>query len=324
MNPDIHRLLDEAFAGVEMTPEAQDLKEEVRANLVARADDLEASGVAPGEAARRAIAELGDVRELLDDPDDLADVTGPGSAAGASGSAGRGDPARSGAGRTASPYGYAALALRNRVRPKPGFVVRVVVWAVMIVAGVTVATLGATGVLPLVTGPIILALGVASTGLGLLVSDSLQQETTTNHPMPQYRAAGYGAASLLALFGLGFAGLVGLQALPIWCVVFAALGVIASIILYAFLGASQTNRHKAWTRVARDTMPPNRFDEHPEVAARFGIYSAVIWIVTFVIIAVLVFTVGWWWAPVAFVGGLAAMLLLLARMLFGHSDDSER
>ena len=36
MNSDIHRLLDEAFAGIEMTPDAQDLKEEVRANLVAR------------------------------------------------------------------------------------------------------------------------------------------------------------------------------------------------------------------------------------------------------------------------------------------------
>ena len=66
MNTDIHRLLDEAFAGVEMTPDAQDLKEEVRANLVARVDELEASGRSSSDAARQAIAELGDVRELLD------------------------------------------------------------------------------------------------------------------------------------------------------------------------------------------------------------------------------------------------------------------
>ena len=66
MNIHIHRLLDEAFAGVEQTPEAQDLKEEVRANLVARVDELEGSGRSPEDAARTAIAELGDVRALLD------------------------------------------------------------------------------------------------------------------------------------------------------------------------------------------------------------------------------------------------------------------
>ncbi|GAB3799987.1 hypothetical protein GCM10028798_13830 [Humibacter antri] len=306
MNTDIHRLLDEAFAGVEMTPEAQDLKEEVRANLVARVDDLEASGASPHEAAERAVAEIGDVRELLDEADAAV------------------DPATTIASRTRpAQYGYASLAQRNRVRPKPGFVVRTVLWSALLAVGVTLCTLGATGVLPLSAGPIIALLGAASTGLGMLVGDTLSQETTTNHPMPQNRAGGYALASFLTLYGLGFAGLVVLQALPIWCIVFAALGVIAAIVLFAFLGATQTNRHKAWTMAARNTMPPDRFEQHPEVAARFGIYTAVIWLLTFVIIAVLVFTVGWWWAPVAFVGGLAAMMLLLARMLFGRTDDSD-
>ena len=35
-NPNIHRYLDEAFAGIAMTPEIQDLKEEIRGNLAAR------------------------------------------------------------------------------------------------------------------------------------------------------------------------------------------------------------------------------------------------------------------------------------------------
>ena len=42
-----------------------------------------------------------------------------------------------------------------------------------------------------------------------------------------------------------------------------------------------------------------------------------IWTVTFAVIVVLVFTVGWWWAPLAFVGGFALMMLVLARMMFG-------
>ena len=70
----------------------------------------------------------------------------------------------------------------------------------------TLAILGATDVLPLPIGPIIGLLGFASTGLGLVVGDSLSQETTTNHPMPPTRAGGYFLATLLGTYGLGFAG----------------------------------------------------------------------------------------------------------------------
>lgn len=299
MTTDIHRLLDEAFAGVEMTPEVQDLKEEVRANLRARAAELEAAGATPGDAARAAVRELGDVRELVGEESDAAPSAGT--------------------------VSYAALQQRHHVRPKVGFVVRAVVWSLAAVVGIVVGLLAATGVIPIVVGPIIGLFGFASTALGLLVGDSLSQETTTNHPMPENRAGGYAAATFLAAYGIAFAGLVALGQLPVWCVVFAALGVIASIILFAFLGASQTNRHKAWVRQAQHDASHvgNRFEEEPETAARFGMYTAVIWTVTFAVIVVLVLTVGWWWAPLAFVGGFAAMLLLLARMMFGPKKDAE-
>lgn len=289
-NTDIHRLLDEAFGGITMTPDAQDLKEEVRANLIARAAELEAGGRTPGDAARQAIAELGDVRDLLDES---MDASAP------------------------APFeSYATLQQRYRVKPKAGYVVRAVVWSLGAVVGIVLGVLGATGVLPLVIGPVIGLFGMASTGLGLLVGDSLHQETTTNHPMPENRAGGFAAATFLAAYGVAFGFMVAVGALPVWCVVFAALGVIAAIILFAFLGATQTNRHKAWTRQALAKEPANRFEREPETAARFGIYTVAIWLVTFAVIAVLVFTVGWWWAPVAFAGGFALMMLVLARMLF--------
>src|SRR5262245_47530340 len=92
---DIHRLLDEAFAGIDVTPEIQDLKEEMRANLVARAAELEGAGLAPPEAARQAMAELGDVRSVIDEVEPA--------------SAGRGPDW-----------------LRHRVRPRPRYVLRTV------------------------------------------------------------------------------------------------------------------------------------------------------------------------------------------------------
>ena len=297
MNIDIHRLLDEAFLGIEMTPDAQDLKEEVRANLMARADELEAAGATPSDAAHQAVAELGDVRELLEETTDAAPS------------------------RASDPY--TALVQRHHVRPNPGFVVRAVVWSIVAVVGTTLAILGASGVIPLPLGPQIGLFGMASTGLALLVGDSLSQETTTNHPMPQNRAAGYFLATLLGAYGLGFVALVAFGSMPVWGIVFAALGVIASIILFSFLGATQTNRHKAWTRQLAAATPPNRFEREPETAARFGVYTAAIWLVTFAVIAVLVFTVGWWWAPIAFVGGCALMMLLLARMMFAPEKKSD-
>src|SRR5690606_16487130 len=116
-----------------------------------------------------------------------------------------------------------------------------------------------------------------------IVGDSLAHETTTNHPMPTLRASGYFLASLLAVYGIGTSGLIALGALPLWAIALAALGVVAAIILFAFLGAAQTNRRKAWARalLGEQHARRSRFEEEPETAARFGIYTSVIWMVSF-------------------------------------------
>jgi MFS family permease len=291
---DVHRLLDEAFSGIEMTPESQDLKEEIRGNLLARAAELETAGESPADAARNAIAELGDVHELLDAP----------------GSVSR--PER---------VGWDAAFQQHRVRPKPAFVVGVVVAALAATIALILAMLGATAVLPLPIGVVIGMLGVGASGAAWIVGDSLAHETTINHPMPSNRAGGYFLATFLSVYGLGFGGLVALGALPVWAVVFAVLGVVAGIILFAFLGATQTNRHKAWVRAMRRELPAttNRFDEEPETAARFGIYTMVIWVAAFAVFVVLSFTVGWAWSWLALLGGFVVMMVTLARMLFRAS-----
>ncbi|QIG39749.1 hypothetical protein G5T42_09830 [Microbacterium sp. 4R-513] len=299
MNTDIHRLLDEAFQGVEMTPDAQDLKEEVRANLVARVDELEASGVSPSVAAQRAIAELGDVRELLGETDASARP-----AAGSSGaSSGRETPQ--------------AAFLRHRVRPKSGFVVRTVALSIVAAIALVVLVLGVFAIVP--AGMVgLIALGLAfSAPLGFVTADALRQETTTNHPLPTGRAVGFGAATFGVLEGLALGAVFAVYVEAVWLVVLAALLFVASVVLFSWLGATQTNRKKAWTRTAWDHEVSNRFEDEPETAARFGIYTAVIWIITFAVIVLLVFTVGWWWAPLAFVGGFAVMMLVLANMMFG-------
>lgn len=307
---DIHRLLDEAFSGIEMTPETQDLKEEVRANLLARVADLEASGTASTDAAHQAIDELGDVREFV--------------------GAAVGDTARGASAGDRGSYrstSQAAAYAVGRVRPKPAFIVGIVIASLAATAGLVLGALSATGVLPLPLGPAMLLLGITATGLGWIVGDSLSQETTTNHPMPQRRASGYALATFLTVYGLGVGSLVAFGTLDLWTVVFAALGVVAGVILFSFLGATQTNRHKAWVRqVQREySGVGDRFEREPEVAARFGIYTMVIWVVAFAVFLVLSFTIGWAWSWLALLGGFVAMMLTLARMLFVPSrDDRER
>ncbi|MFD6700888.1 MULTISPECIES: permease prefix domain 1-containing protein [unclassified Microbacterium] len=297
MNTDIHRLLDEAFAGIEMTPAAQDLKEEIRANLAAQVDELVAAGASPAEAARKAVADLGDVRALLED-----------------------DPS---AGPAHAP-GWEALTARNRVRPKPGFVVRAVLLSLVAAAalvGILLVVLLTQPAAPLSVAGFGAVVAVA---LGIVTTDALLQETTTNHPLPAARAVGFGLATGGTLLALGLGGAFALALDQLWLVILAAVLLVGSIALVSYLGATQTNRHKAWTRGAMMQMPPNRFETDPESAARFGIYTAAIWFLTLAVIVVLVFTVGWWWAPVAFVGGLAAMMLLLARMLYAPRSGDRR
>jgi MFS family permease len=295
---DVHRLLDEAFAGIPLTPEVQDLKEEVRANLMARVADLETEGRSPADAARQAVDELGDVRELV----------GESVGAGESGASGPGT------GWSAQNAAYRL----QKVRPRPAFVVRIVIAAIVATAALLLGTLAAFGVLAVPVGVTILLLGIGATGVAWIVGDSVVQETTANHPMPSGRGAAYALATFLTVYGLGFGGLVALAVLPLWGIVFAAVGLVAGVVLFAFLGATQTNRHKAWLRQAqRQHSVPNRFEEEPESAARFGIYTAVIWLVAFALFVVLSFTVGWLWSWLALLGGFVVMMLVLAQMLFG-------
>jgi hypothetical protein len=300
---EIHRLLDEALAGVEATPEVQDLKEEIRANLVARVAEFQADGLDATEAARRAMAELGDLRSVVDETETIAGSVPPWQ--------------------------------RHKVRPAPAYVVRTVVLSLASLGALVLAVVPFARVaLVAVAVQFLAVLALAALG-GAMVGDALRQETTTNYPLPARRAAGYGAASALGLAAIGV-GTLCLRGLALSWLVPAIAAAVAAIVLFALLGATQTNRHKPWvvrlhtevahslhTEVAHSLHTAHhhnhgdRFSDDPAAAARFGLYTVTIWIVALTAFAVLSFTVGWAWSWLALVGGVAAMMLTLARMLFG-------
>lgn len=302
----VHRLLDEAFADVEMTSETQDLKEEIRANLLDRVAELTASGVAPGEAARRAVDELGDVRALVEE------AAGPTAGTWPAG----GPPAVPSA---------AEMVARNRVPRKPSYVAVVVLMSMVLAASVVGTIFAAVALAHRDTGlglPTGAAL-VAGAALGGVVGASLAQETTTNHPMPLGRSALFGAGWGLVLVGclLAFVHLVGARYM--WFAV-DGLALVAGVVLLSYLAATTTNRKKQWVvaEARRHTEAGNRFEEDPNAAARFGIYTIVVWAVTAAAFLAVGLMVGWRWALLPALLGFATHMLILARMLFGQQSKN--
>lgn len=289
----VHRLLDELFAELPATPDALDLKEEIRANLVARASELEEQGRSPEQAARVAVDELGDVRELIADA----------------------PPART----------NAEIAAAHRVRHRPAFVVRTVLIA--IASGISILALwfGGWEAFPLSLSAALGLAGIASAGLGFIIGDALHQETTVHHPMPSRRSVLFGIAGGLVIGGVttGFA-LITHAIDPAWIIAPAA-GAIAGIGLFSYLGATQTNRTKAWvlerSRHPGESYPGDRFEKDPKAAARFGIYSMMLWVSAFVISIVVYSLAGWQWAWIPYIAAFLGMMLLLTRMLFGDHEE---
>jgi hypothetical protein len=206
--------------------------------------------------------------------------------------------------------------VQARVRPRPAFVLRTVLLSAVILAGLAVAVLGGFD-RGISLAREAIAAAVVALATGLIVADSLRQETTGSYPLPRGRAIGYGGASVIAVVALGTGALyLRERGLP-WAIA-GVLAALAAILLFTYLGVTQTNRHKPWVfrQQAAHEEAADRFSRDPAAAARFGIYTVIIWILTLTTFAVLSFTVGWAWSWLALVGGLVVFMATLARMLF--------
>lgn len=299
-NSSIHRHLDEAFVGIAMTPELQDLKEEIRGNLSARVDELTADGMAAGAAAIKAVDELGDIRELIGEFDS-------------------GEPARPGSRTTAESRGTTNEAYRlNRVRPKPAFVIRTVILSALVLTTAVLIALDALGLLAWPSGAIVLAavLTLALPG-GAIVADSLRQETTIHYPLPAPRSRYYGACTALGLLGLASVALYLGDPALLGILIAGTVLIAAAIIGFIWLGTTQTNRTKPWARTAaHQYQVEDQFSQNPAAAARFGMYTVVIWLLAFAAFVVLSIAVGFAWSWLALLAGFVVFMLTLARMLF--------
>jgi hypothetical protein len=314
-NTSVHRLLDEAFAGLPATPDVQDLKEEIRANLLDRVAELTAGGVGPDEAAQRAVDELGDVRVLVEE------VSSP---------AVDGGTVTPSSPSTATSSAAAAAAARRREPVARRFVAGVVVASVVAVLALVPLVAAAAFLvgnadriqddapeylLLLLVGPFL-----SGPAVGWIVAASLMRETATRYGMRRRRAVAYGAAAALLMLGLvsGFE-FYWVFARPLGALQTAVPLLVAGGAWLAYLVATQTNRHKPWVleQAREHAKVGDRFERDPAAAARFGIYTAVLWTLTGGVFLVVGFTAGWLWSLLPALLGVAVFMLMLATMLFG-------
>ncbi|HEY5221833.1 MAG TPA: permease prefix domain 1-containing protein [Microbacteriaceae bacterium] len=174
-NTNIHRYLDEVFGTVTMTPELQDLKEELRSNLTARVNELIAGGVDANTAATRAIDELGDIRELVSELD--------GTDRPQAGEPVIGIKRSAAVARSATTINDAYRVYR--VRPKPAFVIRTVILAGIAAASAVLIALSSLHVIAW-SSTVLALIAVIALALpgGIITADSLRQETSTHYASP--------------------------------------------------------------------------------------------------------------------------------------------
>jgi hypothetical protein len=218
------------------------------------------------------------------------------------------------------------LVQRHRVRPRPAFVVRTVIFAVIAAAGLALTALAAFGVLGWPVGAsVTVTIVLLAAPAGVLVGDGAHQETTSNFPVPAGRAASYGGATFLAVGGLALVALFVADLSRVWLVAVGAPLVVVAAAWFSYLGATQTNRKKPWARRLQGQYHgTDRFSQDESAAARFGIYTVVIWIVAITAFVVLSFTVGFVWSWLALVAGIVVFFLVLARMLFPSDARAAR
>ena len=297
----IHRYLDEAFADIPRTPENADLKEEIRGNLQARVTDLEAAGTKPEAAAAKAIKELGDIHDLVvsigeDKP---------------SGSAG--DAA-------------ARLMALNRVKVSPFYVVRTVLLSLLLAAGLVFVILGALHVLAWSVAVLTVVAVLTGASKGLIVGDALSHGTLAALPhSPGPRRGLRGSRIRRSFTGLGMVAAYLGHLSALWLLVTGCALALVSLVAFIALGVTQTNRMKPWVKELNNTYAiEDRFSQDPASAARFGLYTVVIWVLAFAGFVVLSITVGFAWSWLALLGGLVVFFLVLARMLFPADSHKHR
>jgi len=288
--------VDRLFADYEDTPEIRDFKEEIVGNLNERIKELVINGLSEEKAFDKAAAELGDITAIADDV---------------------------GKKKRNETIGQMYMGAKVPLTKKAA-------------AGFTVAS----GLLLLCIGLALfnffsetrnvwvynLSASLLPVACGLYAYFGLTRETASHYPMKNGRALAYGIVCLIGFLGVGLAGV---SFLFNGFEMSAALGVKIALILPAicaliFLLATETKRQKPWLKAMIEQEIENSIKSHmsivdPVRAAKFGVASGGLWILSIAVFMTLGSVIGWQYSWLVFLFALAIQVFM-AGAIFKSSS----
>lgn len=260
----IKNYVDPLFSNIHETKQLRELKEEISTNLLDKINDFIAHGRNPDEAFHQAVADLGDMSELIESLKKASDAKGN---------------------ENLFPIGKKHVI---------GYVTASAVLLIgMMVGGIVclqqkgwLVALAFFMPFILVAAPIYIYFG-------------LTQETATDYGMNHKRALLYSLASEILLFGVFASGIEHFQNQSI-VVVFSTLMpfVIVSAIIFTYLGLTEKSRRKMDSDWAKQWVD---YYSNPQTSIVRGAISGALWIFSIGAFFLLGFTWSWKFSWIVFV-----------------------
>lgn len=261
MKERIRNYVNELFAEVYDTQQLRELKEEMSANLLEKANDLLARGLDEEAAFKKAVASLGDVSELI---------------------ASLKKAAVKKCNDNRDTYRTFPLSQKQVA----GYAIAAVIFLLGIMAGGTVylRQKDLLTALKLFT-PFLLVSAPLFTYFGLI------QETRQHYGMQPKRALSYSLAGAALLLGLAVSGLLYLQGRELF-LVFATLMpfVILSGVAFMYLGLTEKKRRKMGPGWENEWLA---YYSNPQAAILMGGISGALWFFAIAACFIVAFTLGW-------------------------------
>jgi MFS family permease len=283
--------VDRLFADYEDTPEIEDFKEEITANLKERIKELMTKGQSEDAAFDKAIAELGDISAIADDV---------------------------GRKKRNEAIGQMYMKAKAPMPKRTAGGLAAASGLLLLSAGLSLfAFFGETA------GPAAYYISAVllSFACGAYAYFGLTLETAAHYAMKKSRALAYGVVCIAAFLGAGLAVVSFLFEVFEMSV---ALGIKIAFILPAvcaliFLLATEPKRQKPWLKAMVEREIENSMKTHqdmadPVKAAKFGVASGGLWILAIAIYITLGIIFGWLYALLVFPFALAIQVFMVATI----------
>ena len=276
MKDRIKKYVDSLFLDIYETKQLQELKEEISANLLERINDLVDSGSSVDEAFKKAVSNLGDMNELVENLKDASNDKFQGN------------------------------------MPKEVPLDKKHIIAYMVAAAILLFGAMTAGIVYLQSKDLLNTLGTLMpflmVSVQLFLYFGLTQETAQDYGMRPKRALLYCIATGILMFGLFSSGFVYFSETELFAVLASCMPfVIPSAVIFIYLGLTEKSRSKmdnAWQKQWIE------YYSNPKSMMIRGNISGALWIFTFAAFLILGFTIGWRYSWIVFIVAVGFEVLI--------------